>query len=44
MEINIDTNKLNKLKNKYHEIIYSIPAMKREPTQYNVCDLNKDSD
>ena len=39
MEINIDTNELIKLKNKYHEIINSIPAMKIETTQYNVCDL-----
>ena len=41
MEINIDINELDKLKKKYHEIINAIPVMKKETTQYNVCDLNK---
>ena len=41
MEKNVNTNELDKLRTKYHEIINSIPAMKRETTQYNVCDLNK---
>ena len=41
MEINIDINELDKLKKNYHEIINAIPVMKKETTQYNVCDLNK---
>ena len=41
MEVDIDTNELNEIKYKYHEIIEAVPEMERETTQYKVWYLNE---